>query len=148
TGLKPTRGLVPLDGVLPLSPTLDHVGPMARTAADCALMLGVMAGGRDPMRFLRAARRPWRKPRVGLSTFLLRDLEGDVQRVIDDALRRLRRLGARRREIDHPAIAEAEQASVRITGPEAFAYHERWLNERPEGYGPLVRARLAAGGEW
>ncbi|HEX7123246.1 MAG TPA: amidase [Gemmatimonadaceae bacterium] len=147
TGLKPTYGLVPVDGVLPLSPTLDHVGPMARSAADCALMLGVMASGRDPLRYLRTARRPWAKPRVGVSEFLLRDLDGEVQPVVDQALKQLQRLGAQLRDVSHPAIEEAEQASVCITGPEAFAYHERALRETPEGFGPLVRSRLAAGGE-
>ena len=47
-GLKPTRGLCPTDGVIPLSPTLDHVGPMARTAEDARLLLAAMAGMIDP----------------------------------------------------------------------------------------------------
>jgi aspartyl-tRNA(Asn)/glutamyl-tRNA(Gln) amidotransferase subunit A len=147
TGLKPTRGLVPLDGVLPLSPTLDHAGPMARTAADCALLLGVLTGG-DPLRFVRATHRAPRRLRLGISEFHLRDLDGEVQRVIEAALRRLGRIGGRLREVRAAGVAEAHAASVRISAPEAFAVHETFLRQRPEGYGPLVRKRLEAGREW
>lgn len=148
TGLKPTRGLVPLDGVVPLSPTLDHVGPMARTALDCALMLGVMAGGGDPLRYFRAAQRRPPRLRIGVSEFHLRDLNGDVQRVIDAALRDLARAGGRLRTVRVAELDDAQAASVRITAPEAFAWHERYIRERPEGYGPRVLGRLSAGREW
>lgn len=148
TGLKPTRGLVSLDGVVPLSPTLDHVGPMARTALDCALLLGVMADGDDPLRYLRAAQRRPSRFRIGVSEFHLRDLDGGVQRVIDDALRELGRVGGRLQSVRVAELDDAQAASVRITAPEAFAWHERYIRERPEGYGPRVLARLSAGREW
>jgi aspartyl-tRNA(Asn)/glutamyl-tRNA(Gln) amidotransferase subunit A len=147
TGLKPTRGLVPLDGVLPLSPTLDHAGPMARTAGDGALLLGVLAGG-DPLRFVRATHRVPRRLRLGISAFHLRDLDGEVQRVIETALRRLGRIGGRLREVRVGGVAEAHAASARISAPEAYAVHETVLRERPDGFGPPARggARVERGG--
>jgi aspartyl-tRNA(Asn)/glutamyl-tRNA(Gln) amidotransferase subunit A len=147
TGFKPTRGLVPLDSVLPLSPTLDHAGPMARTATDCAVLLGVLAGG-DPLRYLRAASRVPHTLRIGVSEFHLRDLDAEVHAVIEAALRRLTRLGGRLREVNVPHVAESHAASVRISAPEAYVVHETVLRERPEGYGALVRKRLEAGREW
>lgn len=148
SGFKPTRGLVPLDGVFPLSATLDHAGPMARTAADCALMLGVLAGGREADRYLRAAQRTVRGMRVGVSEYHLRDLDAPVATRLDEALRDLERLGARLRAVRIPELDEAQGASVRITAPEAYAVHEQHLRERPEGFGPLVRRRLEAGADW
>ncbi|HSA57842.1 MAG TPA: amidase [Gemmatimonadaceae bacterium] len=148
TGLKPTRGLVSLEGVVPLSPTLDHAGPMARTALDCALMLGVMAGGSDPLRYLRSAQRRASGLRIGVSEFHLRDLSREVQRVIEAALREVSREGGRLRSVRVAELDDAQAASVRITAPEAFAWHERHIRERPEAYGPRVLGRLAAGREW
>lgn len=148
SGLKPTRGLVPLDGILPLSTTLDHAGPMARSAADCALMLGVLAGGREADRFLRAAQRTARGMRVGVSEYHLRDLDPPVAALLDEALRDLERVGVRLRAMRIPALDEAQGASVRITAPEAYAVHEPHLRERPDGFGPMVRRRLEAGADW
>jgi aspartyl-tRNA(Asn)/glutamyl-tRNA(Gln) amidotransferase subunit A len=148
TGLKPTQGLLPLDGVVPLSPSLDHVGPMARTAADCALMLGAMAGGAVADRCRRALARRVRGVRVGVPEFYLRDLDGDVQRAVEAAIAQLRRLGARPRTVAIPELEAAHAASVPLSATEAVAFHDAYLRERPEAYGPLVRERLQKAYQW
>ncbi|HEX9565517.1 MAG TPA: amidase [Gemmatimonadaceae bacterium] len=148
TGLKPTRGLVPLDGVVPLSPSLDHVGPIARSAAECALMLEVMAGSRHAGKFLRATRRAVRGMRVGVSEFHLRDLDAMVQKPVEAAIRELGKLGCRLRDVRAPELDEAHLASIVISASEAVAYHDRFLRTTPDAYGPLVRKRLQDAYRW
>ena len=147
-GLKPTRGLVPVEGVVPLSPSLDHVGPMARTAAECALMLEVMAGTRYAGRFTKDARRPVKGMKVGVSEFHLRDLDSTIQKPVDGALRRLKKLGCRLHDVRMPALDESHHASIVISASEAVAYHDQFLKTTPEAYGPLVRQRLQDAYQW
>lgn len=147
-GLKPTRGLVPVEGVLPLSPSLDHVGPMAKTAAECALMLEVMAGTRYAGRFAKEARRPVKGMKVGVSEFHLRDLDSTIQKPIDAALRRLKRLGCRLHDVRMPALDASHHASIVISASEAVSYHDQFLKTKPEAYGPLVRKRFEAAYQW
>jgi aspartyl-tRNA(Asn)/glutamyl-tRNA(Gln) amidotransferase subunit A len=148
TGLKPTRGLVSLEGVVPLSPSFDHVGPMARTAIDCALMLEVMAGSRYAGRFTKAARKSAKGMRVGVSEFHLRDLDAAVQKPIDAAIRRLTKLGCRLQDVRVPEFDESHPASTVISASEAIAYHDQFLKTRPGAYGPLVRQRFEAAYKW
>lgn len=148
TGFKPTLGLVPVDGVVPLSPTLDHVGPIARTAAECALMLEVMAGSRYAGRLLASARRPVRGMKVGVSEFHLRDLDAEVQKPIEVAIRALKRLGCHVRDVRAPELNDAHLASIVISASEAVAYHDHFLRTTPEAYGPLVRQRLQDAYRW
>jgi aspartyl-tRNA(Asn)/glutamyl-tRNA(Gln) amidotransferase subunit A len=147
-GLKPTRGLVPVEGVLPLSPSLDHVGPIAHTAGECALMLEVMAGSRYAGRFTKAARRPAKGMKVGISEFHLRDLDSSVQKPIEATLRRLKRLGCRVHDVRMPALDESHLASIVISASEAVSYHDQFLKTKPEAYGPLVRKRLEDAYRW
>jgi aspartyl-tRNA(Asn)/glutamyl-tRNA(Gln) amidotransferase subunit A len=146
TGLKPTRGLVPLDGVLPLSPSLDHAGPMARSAADCALMLSAMTRQGD--RWRRALRRTPRGLRVGVSEYHLRDLDGAVSSAIERALAELEALGCRLREVRIPELDPGQAASVTISASEAIEIHDAHLREHPDRYGPLVRERLRGAYVW
>jgi aspartyl-tRNA(Asn)/glutamyl-tRNA(Gln) amidotransferase subunit A len=147
-GLKPTRGLVPTEGVLPLSPSLDHVGPLAMTAADCALMLEVMAGSRYAGRFVKAARRSARGMKVGISEFHLRDLDSPVQKPIEAMLRRLKKLGCTLHDVRMPALDESHLASIVISASEAVSYHDQFLKTNPDAYGPLVRKRLQDAYRW
>ena len=105
-GLKPTWGLVPFTGIFPLEMTIDHVGPMARTVHDCALMLETMAGpdGLDPRQnalFERQAYTTLMKAggkglRIGIlkEGFGLPDGEKDVDALVLDAAHRFERAGA------------------------------------------------------
>jgi aspartyl-tRNA(Asn)/glutamyl-tRNA(Gln) amidotransferase subunit A len=148
TGLKPTRGLVPVEGVVPLSPSLDHVGPIAATAAECALMLEVMAGPRYAGRFVGATRKSAKGMRVGVSEFHLRDLDGAIQKPIDAAIRRLGKIGCRLHDVRIPVLEEAHVASIVISASEAVAYHDEFLRRKPDAYGPLVRKRLEDAYRW
>jgi aspartyl-tRNA(Asn)/glutamyl-tRNA(Gln) amidotransferase subunit A len=155
TGVKPTYGRVSRAGVLPLAWSLDHVGPMARSAADCALLLQVMAGGdpRDPS----ASERPVpdyaaaltgdiRELKVGVLRAAFLDAAGLVlQQAVEQALKVLQGLGA---WVDEVALRLADQVvgtSWAVIATEALAFHERWLRERPGDYQADVRARLRAG---
>lgn len=148
TGLKPTRGLVSTEGVVPLSPSLDHVGPIARTAAECALMLEVMAGSRYAGRFTKAAQKSARGMRIGVSEFHLRDLDAAVQKPVDTAIRRLEKLGCRLHDVRLPVLDDTHAASVVISATEAVAYHDQYLKAHPDAYGPLVRKRLQDAYKW
>jgi amidase len=105
-GLKPTWGLVPFTGIFPLEMTIDHVGPMARTVYDCALMLETIAGpdGLDPRQHAALQRQPYTALlkdggnglRIGIlkEGFRLPDGEQDVDALVLDAAHRVERTGA------------------------------------------------------
>lgn len=146
TGFKPTYGLLPNDGVVPLSPSLDHVGPMTHTVADAALLLGAMTGGRSGVeRFLKALRVSSKGLVIGISEYHLRDLDDEVGKAIDKALKVLRPLVKDIRDVELPALEGAQEASAAITAAEAIAYHDRYLKATPSAYGPHVRKRLEGG---
>ena len=148
-GLKPTRGLVSTGGVIPLSPSLDHVGPMTRSVIDAAAMLGALAGGATAgAAWQRATKRSVRGMRVGVSEYHLRDLDSEVQRRIDGALRVLRRAGVTLAKVRLPGIEDVQHASVVITASEAVTFHDRTLQSNPAAFGPLVRQRLEGGYNW
>src|SRR5262245_14076814 len=112
TGLKPTRDLVSLEGVVPLSASLDHLGPIAETALDCALMLEAMVSSRYAGRFTKAARKSAKGMKVGVSEFHLRDLDSSVQKPIDAAIRKLGKLGCKLSDVKIPEFDESHAAST------------------------------------
>ncbi len=152
TGHKPTYGLVSRAGVVPLSYSLDHVGPMTRTARDAMLMLAAMAGTdpRDPASTTRASWEAPREPRdvrglrLGLMVEVLEGLESAYRRGIEDTVTTLRALGAVVEPVTAPHLDEVSAILLGIMDPEAGSYHGRWLRERPEDYGPVVRRYLRA----
>jgi aspartyl-tRNA(Asn)/glutamyl-tRNA(Gln) amidotransferase subunit A len=154
-GLKPTYGRVSRAGVLALSWTLDHTGPMARTVEDCAYLLQPLAG-HDPLDpassrapvpdYVAALGQPMRGVRVGVvRDYFLDGATGEVVRAFDESLTTLRSLGATVSDVTIPHIWDAPSFMV-IMASEAFAYHERDLREQPEKYGDLLRERLMSGG--
>lgn len=146
TGLKPTHGLVSTEGVVPLSWTLDHVGPLTRTVEDAALMLGAMTGrARDLRRYRDALRHPVAGLRIGVCDYYLDGVDVEIAAAVQDAVTGFERRGAAVRPVTIPALASAQAASAVITGAEAIAYHDERVREQPEGYGPLVRQRLERG---
>jgi aspartyl-tRNA(Asn)/glutamyl-tRNA(Gln) amidotransferase subunit A len=147
-GHKPTYGLVPVDDVVALCPSLDHVGPMARTVADCALMLEVMAGSRYAGSFTKAARKPVKGMYVGISAYHVRDLDAGVQKVVESAIRELGKLGCRMSDVHIPELDSAHQASTVISATEAIGQHDQYLKTMPDAYGPLVRSRFEAAYQW
>jgi aspartyl-tRNA(Asn)/glutamyl-tRNA(Gln) amidotransferase subunit A len=146
TGIRPTTGLVPPEGVLPLSWTLDQVGPLARSMEDAARILAVIAGGRRLWnRYRPALTRGVRGLRVGVSEYHLRDLDPEVAGAIEGAVATLAAAGAPRRDVRVPELDGSLQGSYVIGGAEAVTHHDPTLRQRPEDYGPAVRARLEGG---
>jgi aspartyl-tRNA(Asn)/glutamyl-tRNA(Gln) amidotransferase subunit A len=156
-GLKPTYGLVSRRGVFPLSFTLDHVGPMTRTVADNALMLGVIAG-HDPVdpgsaatpagHYTSALERGARGLRVGfVRHFHEEDMpaEPEVAAALEHVARTLQTLGAEIRDVRLPTLGEFAAVNRVILQSEAWAIHGQWLRERPGDYGQLARRRLMSG---
>jgi aspartyl-tRNA(Asn)/glutamyl-tRNA(Gln) amidotransferase subunit A len=156
-GLKPTYGLVSRRGVFPLAYTLDHVGPMARTVADAALLLEAIAGfdPGDPgsaaapsLKFGNDLRRGVRGFRVGfVRHFHETDMPAtpEVAAALEEAARVLRAEGAEVRDITLPSLIEYAAVNRVILGAEAWSIHAPWLRERPGDYGQLARQRLMAG---
>jgi aspartyl-tRNA(Asn)/glutamyl-tRNA(Gln) amidotransferase subunit A len=139
TGLRPTSGLVPTGGVFPTSWTFDTVGPIARTAKDCALLLDALAGTRtDVAGGVRGLR-------IGLVEALLERAEPVVAAAVEAAVAELAALGAAVEPVEVPGLDDAGTIQQLLMLPEATAVHLPWLRERPGDYGADVRVRLLAG---
>jgi aspartyl-tRNA(Asn)/glutamyl-tRNA(Gln) amidotransferase subunit A len=149
TGFKPTYGLVSVLGVLPLAFSLDHVGPMARSVEDAALLLGAMLGRTTTaLQLLKATRASTRRIVVGISEYHLRDLDSPIAKRIEEAIRTLKPLVREVRAIRIPELDGVQEASSVIAGSEAVTFHDATLKSRPEDYGPLVRGRMEKGYQW
>jgi aspartyl-tRNA(Asn)/glutamyl-tRNA(Gln) amidotransferase subunit A len=155
TGLKPTYGRVSRAGVLPLSWSLDHVGPMARSAADCALALGPMAGY-DPADatssvlpvpdYTAALTGDIKGLRLGvLRRFFLEAATPEVRAAIEQAIAALQGLGVVVDDVELPSVGAVAAASFAIVASEALAYHAEWLRTRAADYQPDVGERLRMG---
>nr|XP_034308110.1 amidase-like [Crassostrea gigas] len=112
-GLKPTYGLVPYTGVMPVEKTLDHVGPMTRTVEDCASLLEVIAGyddGNDPRQFPALPHPPYSKlvnygikgKKIGLLKEGFKDMDEEVARVVRQAALTLEEAGAEVSDVSLP----------------------------------------------
>jgi len=150
-GLKPGLGRVSTDDVVPLSPTLDFVGPLARSAEDAALLLeaiGVRGKGERRLRLGRVPSSRSRRPRLGVpQEFFLDVLSPEVERAFQSALRTLEKGGARLKEVFLPLLPETEDAGNQIAWAEATHYHQHagWYPAHAEEYGEDVRKRLEKG---
>jgi aspartyl-tRNA(Asn)/glutamyl-tRNA(Gln) amidotransferase subunit A len=140
-GFKPPFGMVASDGIVPLSASLDHVGPLARTVRDATLMFEAMSGRRASAPARRAG-----TLRLGvLRRYFMDVLDAGVRGVVERAFDRLRSSGA--------ALVERAIAHAPLTAPvylhtglaEAAAYHAATLEARPGDYTPPVRVRLELG---
>ena len=155
TGLKPTWGRVSRYGVCPLSESLDHIGPMTRTAADCAAMLAAIAGAdpRDPTAqiapvpdYLASLTGDIRGLRVGIAQeYAFDGLHDDVLTVLNAAKDTLEALGARSVPVTFPALESAALAWTHLCLTEAAIAHETTFPSRAAEYGPGLRDVLQAG---
>jgi aspartyl-tRNA(Asn)/glutamyl-tRNA(Gln) amidotransferase subunit A len=156
-GHKPTYGYLSRRGVLPLSFSLDHAGPMCWTAEDCALMMQVLAG-HDPLDagsadvpvpdFAAALGGGLAGVRIGVPRhFFETDLTCDpeVLAAFDSAIEVFRSLGATVTDISLPSLSVFTDVNSMITAAEGFAIHGKWLRETPELYGERGRLRIMAG---
>jgi aspartyl-tRNA(Asn)/glutamyl-tRNA(Gln) amidotransferase subunit A len=154
TGFKPTYGRVSRANAMPLSFTLDTVGPLALSAEDCALIGSIIAGA-DPLDPTTGGAPAWnmaatlRAPMdmtIGVPRkFYVDDLESDVAMTLDDALATFRSLGARVVEVDLPDQTAISAAALIVLAVEATSLHAPWLRERAGEYGAQVRNRLQNG---
>ena len=158
-GIKATYGRVSRYGVVPLSWTLDHCGPMTWTVEDSAIMLQAIAGfdPKDPTTsrapvpdYTASLREDVRGLRIGVPRhFFFADdprINRDILSGVDDALKSLEDMGAHVEEVSVPMLEHAGAAQPVIMLSEAFAYHQNNLRAKPELFGEMVRARFRTGG--
>lgn len=142
-GLKPTQGATPMDGVMPLSESLDCVGPLARSAEDAATLFSAITGRTDAA---DAIGQGVGGLRLGIPRqFYYDGLDPAVAAALERARAVLERAGARVVEVDIPDHEPYGDLANLVFTPEAAAVHAPWLRERPQDYGPQVRARLLQG---
>ena len=153
-GLKPTRGLVSVHGVFPLSGSLDHAGPLARNALDAALVLEVIAGfdPQDPHSLTGGS------GEVDISNFsaldakhvgvlperLLRGLTPEVARIYKETLQHVRSLGWHIDEVEIEGWARMEEIIMAVLLPEAAQIHQQWLS-RKEEYASMTYRQIEQG---
>jgi aspartyl-tRNA(Asn)/glutamyl-tRNA(Gln) amidotransferase subunit A len=154
-GLKPTYGRVSRAGAMPLSWSLDHLGPMARTVRDTALMLEIIAGQDEhdatssprPVGALVAALdRPPVDVRVALpENYYFDGVTPEIRAAVETAARVLAALGVRVQPLRLPDPATATDVANILARAESAAIHTRVLRERPHELGAAVRSRLEVG---
>jgi aspartyl-tRNA(Asn)/glutamyl-tRNA(Gln) amidotransferase subunit A len=147
-GLKPTLGLVSTQGVVPFSRTLDHVGPLARTVADAAVLLRVLAGTEllPPPPRPAGASAPLAGITVGVDHGYFTAIgERTTLERFQTAVRRLESLGAEIREVALKRVHASLEAELAILFPEAALFHARWLDECTDQYADDVRVSLLSG---
>ena len=152
-GLKPTYGRVSTRGVMTLSYTLDHVGPLTRTVEDTALMMNVVAGydPNDPTTaeqpvpdYTAALDRPVTGMRLGIPrTPYYDNLGPEVDTAVKAAIALLTEMTASVRDVALPPGANSAQ----VWGPEAYTYHESTITKTPEMYQPATRRAVLSGAE-
>jgi aspartyl-tRNA(Asn)/glutamyl-tRNA(Gln) amidotransferase subunit A len=155
SGLRPTFGRVSNYGIVPLARSLDTVGPMCRTAGDCALMLGALAGNdpRDPDSldipvpdYAEDIERDLGGLRITIiDDYTLRGLQAGVRDVIKGALCEFELAGLEIHRVPVEYLEPSVGAVRLITAAEAAAYHAAWMQECPGDYGEDVLKRLEAG---
>ncbi len=161
TGLKTSFGLIPQDGVFPLAPSYDSVGPMAQTAADCALLFEVMTGtSLAPMSASASASVPmpmpapapapvpthprhgWRIAVFDSAAYPI-PVEPAVQRALDEAANSFVRLGARLRKTSPPfALADLTRDAGTLIGAEAWELHRARFETDPSAFGADLQRRF------
>jgi aspartyl-tRNA(Asn)/glutamyl-tRNA(Gln) amidotransferase subunit A len=139
-GLKPTQGLLSTDHMMGLSESLDCPGPIARSSRDVARLLDVMAG----LNCEAGLDGDVRGRVIGIPRgFYWDDLDPAVEAVMKEAIEVFKSLGAKVVDVEVPDQDGLADLADAVWVPEAAALHLDWLRERPEDYGPQLRARLA-----
>jgi aspartyl-tRNA(Asn)/glutamyl-tRNA(Gln) amidotransferase subunit A len=154
SGLKTTWGRVSRAGAMPLSASLDTIGPLARSAEDCALLLGAIAGhdprdplsSREPVPDYAAMVGGRRSLKVAISSsWIERHAHPEVAAAVLAAARVLRASGATLIEVEPPDFDTLSSHCLVVMQAEASAQHAQWMRERPGDYSSGVRARLESG---
>jgi aspartyl-tRNA(Asn)/glutamyl-tRNA(Gln) amidotransferase subunit A len=147
TGLKPTYGLISAEGVAPLAWSLDHVGPMCRTARDASLLTEALSG-----KPLREAAVSVRRVRLGIPRAVFYEsVDPEVESALNDAAATLARLAGRVQDVTLPALARSRELPdlpetyIRIISAEAYAFHRDILSAHPQRYNPGTRKSIEGG---
>jgi amidase len=154
-GLKPTYGRVSRYGVLPMSPSLDHVGPMARRVADAAIMFDAIAGfdpqdatslNEPPPKVLGQLDRGINGVRIGVDrSYALTGIDAGQKAALEKALQVLVNLGARIVDVRMPDLTGLVDTWMTICSSEMFAVHAANYPSRAQEYGPYLREFLGMG---
>ena len=142
-GFKTTSGVLPLEGVVPLAPRFDTVGPLARSVRDAAHLFHALGGQATDLRGVSLSGRRF----MVLETCALDDLEGPIGNAFERAVTRIERAGARivRRRV--PAVAKAMPLSAQLFAPEAYGHWQQTIEAKPDlMFGP-VRERFRGGAD-
>ena len=152
-GLKPTFGRVSARGVIPLSVSLDHVGPLARSVDDVALLLAAISAKEHAFRAPAAGGRGRKSRRLRVTLgwprdFFFEKVDDEVARAIEAAVKLLEKRGAKVRQVSLPHLADSADAGTQIALAEALHYHQSagFYPARAADYGADVRSRLELGG--
>jgi aspartyl-tRNA(Asn)/glutamyl-tRNA(Gln) amidotransferase subunit A len=154
-GFKPTYGSVSRHGTIPFSWSLDHIGPMARTVKDAALVWNGIAGydPRDPATF-KSKILSYEDPEPGLlkgkkigicRQYFFEDINEEISGLLNQALSRFKEIGAEIIEIQLPGLEQAQHALRVIAQSEGYSFHRPIFSKHPEWYGEDVKYRLQFG---
>ena len=142
-GLKPALGEIPTDGVVPLSSTLDHIGPLCRSVEDAGILHQLLGGVANPAPI---GTRELRGLRLGIPRpYFFALLDPDVAARFDESCERLTRAGVVLEDVAIAHTAEIATIYVHVALSEAAACHARTLESQPDDYTPNVRVRLEMG---
>ena len=142
-GLKPSFGEISMVGVVPLSVSLDHVGPLSRSVSDAWAIHDVLSGSMHQ----RPSPLPIERVRIGrLGGYFLEKLDREVRARFEEALSSLAGAGASIVDLDLGRVPDIQTTYVNVALPEAFAYHAEALSKSPEAFGQSIRSRLEMGG--
>jgi amidase len=154
SGLKPTWGRVSRAGVFPLAESLDHIGPMTRSALDCAIVLGVIAGADDddptavarPVPdYVAATASGVKARRIGVPKGL-RDLDGDSRSALEGAVSALKKAGAEMVEVTLPSgFEQGARDWLPLCAVECAVAHEATYPSRAGEYGAVLAALIESG---
>ncbi len=144
TGFKPTYGRIDTEGVIPFSWSLDHVGTITRTAADAAIVFGVLADRRPLPEAI--TRTDLDGLKVGIpESFFYHAADSEILDSIDRLITFMKHSGALIRTVTMPSMEHTRTVSLTVQMPEALSYHNRYLENRGELYSREFRAGLALG---
>ncbi len=155
SGIKPTWSRVSRHGAMPLSFSMDTIGPLTRTVEDCALIMGAIAGA-DPLDptaslhpvpdYIAQLSRPMKGLRIGKARRYFHDgMDPEIEDLVQASLEVYAGMGAEIVEVELPDMEPWSYAAVMIIAAEAGAAHANWMRTRPQDYSDQVRARLELG---
>ena len=146
TGFKPTARRVPIDGVVPLSTSLDSIGPLANSVECCAIVDAVFAG--EPIAIPDAA--PLAGLRFGIpKQFVMDELDATVAKAFERACKALSAKGVKVEQVELPQLNElpAINAKGGFAASEAYAWHQKLIARRGKDYDPIIHPRILRGKE-